>query len=295
MHLRGLEAMGATFEIAHGYVEAQADRLHGADVHVRVPQRRSHREHPDRGGAREGHDGHRQRRPRARDRRPVLDAGVDGCRHRGHRFVDARRARRRAGIVARHRSPNRAPTASRRPPTWQPSAVSGGELFLQGARADHMENLLRRFTDMGLEIVPQHDGLTVRATERLRSIDVATLPYPGIATDYKPLIVTMLVGRRRCRHRHREPVPRSVPLRRGAATTRCRHPHRRPPRRRARPPVAQRCTGEGARHPRRRRAGGGRSGRRRAPPSISGVHHIDRGYDDLVGRLAAVGASIERR
>ena len=27
---------------------------------------------------------------------------------------------------------------------------------------------------------------------------------------------------------------------------------------------------------------------------ISGVHHIDRGYDDLVGRLAAVGASIER-
>ena len=27
---------------------------------------------------------------------------------------------------------------------------------------------------------------------RLRSIDVATLPYPGIATDYKPLIITML-------------------------------------------------------------------------------------------------------
>jgi UDP-N-acetylglucosamine 1-carboxyvinyltransferase len=28
---------------------------------------------------------------------------------------------------------------------------------------------------------------------------------------------------------------------------------------------------------------------------ISGVSHIDRGYDDLVGRLAAVGAHIERR
>jgi UDP-N-acetylglucosamine 1-carboxyvinyltransferase len=28
---------------------------------------------------------------------------------------------------------------------------------------------------------------------------------------------------------------------------------------------------------------------------ITGVHHIDRGYDDLVGRLAAVGATIERR
>jgi UDP-N-acetylglucosamine 1-carboxyvinyltransferase len=28
--------------------------------------------------------------------------------------------------------------------------------------------------------------------------------------------------------------------------------------------------------------------------TVSGVHHIDRGYDDLVGRLAAVGAGIER-
>jgi UDP-N-acetylglucosamine 1-carboxyvinyltransferase len=28
--------------------------------------------------------------------------------------------------------------------------------------------------------------------------------------------------------------------------------------------------------------------------TISGVHHIDRGYDDLVGRLVALGAPIER-
>ena len=28
--------------------------------------------------------------------------------------------------------------------------------------------------------------------------------------------------------------------------------------------------------------------------TITGVHHIDRGYDDLVGRLSAVGADIQR-
>jgi len=32
MHVAGLEAMGATFKFAHGYVEAYADRLHGADI-----------------------------------------------------------------------------------------------------------------------------------------------------------------------------------------------------------------------------------------------------------------------
>jgi UDP-N-acetylglucosamine 1-carboxyvinyltransferase len=30
------------------------------------------------------------------------------------------------------------------------------------------------------------------------------------------------------------------------------------------------------------------------PTTITGVHHVDRGYDDLVGRLRAVGADIER-
>ncbi len=60
------------------------------------------------------------------------------------------------------------------------------------ARAEHMENLLARFTDMGLEFTIGHGSLRVAAQGRLRSIDVPTLPYPGIATDYKPLIITML-------------------------------------------------------------------------------------------------------
>ena len=55
-----------------------------------------------------------------------------------------------------------------------------------------MENLLARFTDMGLEFDVGAASLRVAAEGRLRSIDVQTLPYPGIATDYKPLIITML-------------------------------------------------------------------------------------------------------
>ncbi|MGZ4672747.1 MAG: UDP-N-acetylglucosamine 1-carboxyvinyltransferase, partial [Ilumatobacteraceae bacterium] len=37
MHLKGLEAIGATFEMRHGYVEARADRLHGADITLEFP------------------------------------------------------------------------------------------------------------------------------------------------------------------------------------------------------------------------------------------------------------------
>ena len=37
MHVKGLEAMGATFELQHGYVEAVADRLRGADITLEFP------------------------------------------------------------------------------------------------------------------------------------------------------------------------------------------------------------------------------------------------------------------
>ena len=37
MHLKGLEALGATFELRHGYIEARADRLHGAEITLEFP------------------------------------------------------------------------------------------------------------------------------------------------------------------------------------------------------------------------------------------------------------------
>ena len=172
-------------------------------------------------------------------------------------------------------------------------AVSGGEVTLRGACAEHMEMLLRRFHDMGLTVTTVGDGLAVWANGRLRSIDVATLPYPGIATDYKPLIVTMLsvadgVGivtenLYPGRFRYGEELQRlgadiradghhavvlGVPYLSGA-------PVRAPDIRAGAALVVAGLAAEG-------------------DTSITGVHHIDRGYDDLVGRLAALGADIER-
>ena len=127
----------------------------------------------------------------------------------------------------------------------------------------------------------------------MRSIDVATLPYPGIATDYKPLIITMLSvadgvgivtenlypGRFRyveelqrlgaeIRTDGHHAVVRGVP-RLSGAQVRSHDIHA------GAAMVVAGLAAEGT-------------------TTITGVHHIDRGYDDLVGRLRAVGADIER-
>ena len=70
--------------------------------------------------------------------------------------------------------------------------MAGGDITIADARPEHMEMLLHKVGQLGVvtEMGPQ--GLRARATARLTSADVATLPYPGVATDYSPLLVAML-------------------------------------------------------------------------------------------------------
>jgi UDP-N-acetylglucosamine 1-carboxyvinyltransferase len=70
--------------------------------------------------------------------------------------------------------------------------AAGGEITIEDARPDHMDMVVQKLGDMGMRISPASEGLWAQRTRRLRSVDVATLPYPGIATDYKPFFVALL-------------------------------------------------------------------------------------------------------
>ena len=72
------------------------------------------------------------------------------------------------------------------------AGLAGGEVVVEDARPEHMDMLLRKMAAMGVELTQTPDGLRATAAGRLHSVDVATLPYPGVATDYKPFLVTML-------------------------------------------------------------------------------------------------------
>jgi UDP-N-acetylglucosamine 1-carboxyvinyltransferase len=72
------------------------------------------------------------------------------------------------------------------------AGLCGGEVIVEDARIDHMTMLVRKLGAMGLIVEQRPAGVTATRDGRLRSVDVATLPYPGVATDYKPFLVTML-------------------------------------------------------------------------------------------------------
>ena len=74
------------------------------------------------------------------------------------------------------------------------AGMTGGDVTITDARPDHMEMLLRKVNQMGVVTTMGPDGLRATASGRLAAADVATLPYPGVATDFSPLLVAMLTG-----------------------------------------------------------------------------------------------------
>ena len=70
--------------------------------------------------------------------------------------------------------------------------IASGECTLLGARLDHVETVVMKLTEMGLQVSQTPDGLWARADDRLRAVDIATLPFPGFATDFMPLAVALL-------------------------------------------------------------------------------------------------------
>ena len=70
--------------------------------------------------------------------------------------------------------------------------VAGGEILLREARYDHMDMVCQKVGEMGLRTSPDRNGIWAMGPGRLDSVDLQTLPYPGVATDYKPFLVALL-------------------------------------------------------------------------------------------------------
>ena len=76
--------------------------------------------------------------------------------------------------------------------TWAfAAAMTQGDITIHGARADHMEVMLEKLASAGAIITSTADGVRVKMEQRPSAVDVATLPYPGFATDLLPFIIAM--------------------------------------------------------------------------------------------------------
>ncbi|MBR7150605.1 MAG: UDP-N-acetylglucosamine 1-carboxyvinyltransferase [Oscillospiraceae bacterium] len=71
-------------------------------------------------------------------------------------------------------------------------AATGGQALIRGIIPEHMDCITAKLLEMGVEVEEQDDTLLVRRSGALKNTNVKTLPYPGFPTDMQPQITTAL-------------------------------------------------------------------------------------------------------
>ena len=71
-------------------------------------------------------------------------------------------------------------------------AATGGQILVKNIIPKHMDCITAKLQECGVEVEEQDDTLLVRRTARLKKANVKTLPYPGFPTDMQPQMTTVL-------------------------------------------------------------------------------------------------------
>ncbi len=290
MHLKALEALGAEVGMEHGYVTARAAQLTGARILLEFPSVGATENALMAAVLAKGTTiiDNAAREPELADLATLLNRMGAQIRGAGSSTITVE------GVESLHPVEHTVVADRIEAATYLAAVgIAGGEVTLQGAVPDHMTMLVQKVGEMGMRCSPDGGGLWALARPPLRSVDVSTLPYPGLATDYKPLLVAMLAvadgvgivtenlfaGRFRyvdelvrmgadIRTESHHAVVRGVPRLSGA-------PVRAPDIRAGAALAIAGLAAEGE-------------------TVVADADHIDRGYEDFVGKLTAVGADVER-
>jgi UDP-N-acetylglucosamine 1-carboxyvinyltransferase len=173
------------------------------------------------------------------------------------------------------------------------AAITGGSVFLEGARMVDLGAVVRVMREAGVDVAEEHGGLRVTRLNGLRGADVMTEPFPGFATDMQAQFMALMCVAEgasmitetifenrfmhvpelmrmgaRIKYHGQSAIVRGVPKLSGApvmATD-------------LRASVSLVLAGLAA----------------QGETIVNRVYHLDRGYESIERKLGAVGAEIER-
>lgn len=76
------------------------------------------------------------------------------------------------------------------------AAITDGDVTLEAAAPDHLDALLWKLQEAGVQVETTPGAIRVRGTGRLGAVSVQALPYPGFATDLQAPLATLLTQSR---------------------------------------------------------------------------------------------------
>ncbi len=192
LHIKALQELGAHVELNNGYIEAKAKKLKGADIYFDIPTVTGTENIMMAAVLAQGTTvlNNAACEPEIVNLSDVLKgmgakisgAGTDVITIEGVTSLTPVEA----SII-----PDRIEAG-----TFMIAAgMTRGEINILGCNSHHLEALINKLRDTGMKIVPIDGGLKVSCGQKINSIDVKTLPYPGFATDLQAqMMAYMSIG-----------------------------------------------------------------------------------------------------
>jgi UDP-N-acetylglucosamine 1-carboxyvinyltransferase len=189
LHLKGLQQLGADISLEHGYIEAQARFLKGADIYFDLVTVTGTENLIM---AAVLADGVTTLRNAARE--PEVVALAEALNEMGAQITGAGTpVMTITGVDALKPTsvtiiPDRIETG-----TFMVAAgVARGNIKIAGCEPGHVAATIHKVRQAGITVQEEPDGLRVVGGETISSVDVKTLPYPGFPTDLQAQFMVLM-------------------------------------------------------------------------------------------------------
>lgn len=190
LHLKGLEAMGVKISQTAGYIEAKAERLHGAHIYMDFPSV----------GATQNlmmaatlADGvtvieNAAREPEIVDLAILLNEMGAKVKGAGTETITI------TGVEKLHGTTHNVVQDRIEAGTFMvAAAMTGGDVLIRDAVWEHNRSLIAKLLEMGVEVIEEDEGIRVRSQlGNLKAVNVKTLPHPGFPTDMQAQFTALM-------------------------------------------------------------------------------------------------------
>ena len=191
LHLKGFEAMGCEISFGNGYVEAKATNgLKGAEVYLDFPSVGATENIMSAAALAEGTTiiENAAKEPEIVDLANyinsmggrVIGAGTDTIRIEGVKELTG---------STHHIIPDRIEAGT----FMVAAAITRGDVLIENAVPEHMTAMIAKMREMGVDISEEDEGIRVRANGPLKSVNIKTMPHPGFPTDMQSQLMALML------------------------------------------------------------------------------------------------------
>ncbi|UCH00825.1 MAG: UDP-N-acetylglucosamine 1-carboxyvinyltransferase [Deltaproteobacteria bacterium] len=189
LHLKGLSAMGVDVNLEHGYVVASADRLRGADIFFDITTVTGTENLMMAAVKAEGETtiNNAAKEPEVVDLANMLNGMGARIRGAGTDTITINGVKElhpvRHAII-----PDRIEAGT----FLIAAAITKGKARIKGCNVEHMEAVIKKLLETGMEIEKQGEDLVAMGHDKVKSVDIKTIPFPGFPTDMQAQLMALM-------------------------------------------------------------------------------------------------------